>query len=202
MASLDAEYARPEPGASPASETGEKIAAAAAPAAVPAPDAVMGPTVDDTSRTSGGAMPVDGKREVGVASETSRLGSASSDPPPAKRVRLEGSENGGQTAANGSGGGTEPAGASVSEAAAAMMVASGEAATVTGAAGAANGARAEAGGGGVGDAGGVEKQGEGEWMRACLEATEPRARCTMDFEGKVYVAPLTTVGNLPFRQEV
>ena len=195
LASLDAEYARPEPGASPASETGGQIAAAA-PAAVDAPVAVVTPTVDGTSGTSVGTMVVDGKGDVGGAGEASRSGPESSDPPPAKRVRLEESENGGQTATDGSsGGGIEPAGAGVSEAAAAMT------ATVSGAAGAANGAGAEAGGGGVGVAGGAEGQGDGEWVRACLEATEPRARRTMDFEGKVYVAPLTTVGNLPFRRE-
>lgn len=43
-------------------------------------------------------------------------------------------------------------------------------------------------------------QADGDWVRMCLEGQERRESRKVDFEGKVYVAPLTTVGNLPFRQ--
>lgn len=41
--------------------------------------------------------------------------------------------------------------------------------------------------------------GDGDWAQASLAGEEPRHSRKVDFEGKVYVAPLTTVGNLPFR---
>ncbi|CAM9470928.1 unnamed protein product [Discosporangium mesarthrocarpum] len=48
---------------------------------------------------------------------------------------------------------------------------------------------------------GLGRHGEEDWVRSCLEARAPReSRKKLSFEGKVYVAPLTTVGNLPFRR--
>lgn len=59
---------------------------------------------------------------------------------------------------------------------------------------------ADEGGKGLDEGEGTTNREDGEWVRSCLEGAAPREeRKRVDFENKVYVAPLTTVGNLPFR---